>query len=85
MLPVLAEVTGEPVLEITPKTVAEDFSEYGEVVPSLFLFLGNWPEGVDPTTQPGNHSPLFDVHEPFLEVGVKAFVGMVAAYLGDDR
>jgi amidohydrolase len=84
MLPVLAEVTGDKVLEISPKTVAEDFSEFGAVVPSLFLFLGNWPEGVEPAEQPGNHSPLFDFHEPYLEVGVKAFVGMVADYLGED-
>jgi metal-dependent amidase/aminoacylase/carboxypeptidase family protein len=68
-------------LLLQPQTVAEDFSEYGEVTPSLFVFLGNWSEDMDPTQQPTNHSPHFDMHEPYLERGVRSFVHMVVDYL----
>ncbi len=81
MLPVLARVSGAPVLEVTPQTVAEDFAEYARVAPSLFVFLGNWPAGVDPAQRPANHSPYFDMHEPWLERGVRAFAYMVTDYL----
>ena len=81
MLPALERASGHPVAPLRPQTVAEDFSEYGEVTPSLFVFLGNWPEDKDPTTMPANHSPLFDMHEPYLEHGVRAFGHMVVEYL----
>jgi len=81
MVPALEHAAGSPLVPINPQTVAEDFSEYAERTPSLFVFLGNGPEGVDPAGQPTNHSPLFDVHEPWLEHGVKAFVNMVVTYL----
>ena len=85
MIPALEHAAGAPLVAINPQTVAEDFSEYAERTPSLFTFLGNWPEGVDPATQPTNHSPEFDVHEPWLEHGVKAFGNMVVTYLGAAR
>ena len=61
--------------------MAEDFSEYGKVTPAVFVFLGNWPEELDPTTQPTNHSPFFNMHEPYMENGVKAFSHMVVDFL----
>jgi amidohydrolase len=81
MLPALVRASGHPLVPLQPQTVAEDFSEYGEVTPSLFVFLGNWPEDMDPTQQPTNHSPRFDMHEPYLERGVRAFGHMVVDYL----
>jgi amidohydrolase len=81
VLPALERASGQPALSIQPQTVAEDFSEYGEVTPAVFVFLGNWPEELDPTTQPTNHSPFFDMHEPYLENGVKAFSHMVVDFL----
>lgn len=81
VLPALERASGHPVNSIQPQTVAEDFSEYGRVAPAVFVFLGNWPEDVDPTTQPTNHSPYFDMHEPYLETGVKAFSHMVVDFL----
>jgi len=83
MRPVLQRVSGKPVIDITPQTVAEDFAEYARVAPSIFVFLGNWPEGVDPATRPANHSPLFDVYEPWMERGVEAFGDMVVDYLNN--
>lgn len=81
MVPALERASGHALAPLNPQTVAEDFSEYGELTPSLFVFLGNWPEDMDPTQQPTNHSPLFDMHEPYLERGVRAFGHMVVDYL----
>lgn len=84
MLPTLQRVSGDnPVNIITPQTVAEDFSVYAEEVPGIFLFLGNGPPDVDPTTLPGNHSPYFDMYEPSLETGVRIFSNLVVDYLND--
>jgi amidohydrolase len=79
MLPALQRTT--TVHDVTPQTVAEDFSEYAVRVPSIFMFLGNVPPGADPNTAPANHSPLFDMHEPNLEVGVRIFSNLVVDYL----
>lgn len=81
VMPALERASGYPALSILPQTVAEDFSEYGRVTPAVFVFLGNWPEDMDPTTQPTNHSPYFDMHEPYMENGVKAFSHMVVDFL----
>jgi amidohydrolase len=81
-LPTLQRVSGDnPVNIITPQTVAEDFSIFSNEVPGLFLFLGNGPPDVDPTTLPGNHSPYFDMYEPNLEMGVRIFSNLVVDYL----
>ena len=81
VMPALERASGYPVNSIQPQTVAEDFSEYGKVTPAVFVFLGNWPEEIDPSTQPTNHSPFFDMHEPYMENGVKAFSHMVVDFL----
>jgi len=81
IMPALERASGHPVHSIQPQTVAEDFAEYGRVTPAVFVFLGNSPEGVDPSTQPANHSPFFTMDEPHMEVGVKAFSHMVVDYL----
>jgi len=84
MLSTLQRVSdNDPVNIITPQTVAEDFAEYANETPGLFLFLGNGPPGVDPTTLAGNHSPFFDMHEPNLETGVRIFSNLVVDYLQD--
>jgi amidohydrolase len=84
MLPTLQRVSGDnPVNIITPQTVAEDFSEYANQTPGLFLFLGNGPPEVDPKTMASNHSPFFDMHEPSLEMGVRIFSNLVVDYLQD--
>jgi amidohydrolase len=80
-MPALERASGHAVHPIQPQTVAEDFAEYGRVTPAVFAFLGNVPEGVDPATSPTNHSPFFTMHEPHMEIGVKAFAHMVVDYL----
>ena len=80
MMPALERAAG-PVNPVTPQTVAEDFSEYAERTPGLFLFLGSGPPDADPAGLPSNHSPYFDMHEPNLEVGVRVFSNLVVDYL----
>ena len=82
MIPTLQRVAGDHgVNDINPQTVAEDFSEYAQQTPGMFLFLGNGPPGVDPATLATNHSPYFDTHEPNLEMGVRIFSNLVVDYL----
>jgi amidohydrolase len=81
VIPALERASGHPALSIQPQTVAEDFSEYGKVAPAVFVFLGSAPPGTDPAAQPTNHSPFFDMHEPNMENGVKAFSHMVVDFL----
>jgi amidohydrolase len=82
MWPVIQRVSGErPMARLQPQTVAEDFSRYGEVTDSLFVFLGSVPEGVDRANAPSNHSPFFDINEDDLEKGVRLFGQLVVEYL----
>jgi amidohydrolase len=74
---------GVAVANVNPQTVAEDFSEYAIETPGLFMFLGNGPPDADPATLASNHSPYFDMHEPNLEVGVRAFTNLVVDFLRD--
>lgn len=68
-------------LRMQPQTVAEDFSRYGEVTPSMFVFLGSLPDGVDIENAPSNHSPFFDINEDDLELGVRLFGQLVVEYM----
>lgn len=82
MLPTLRRVAGEDgVVAVQPQTVAEDFSYFANETPGLFLFLGNGEPGVDPDSLPSNHSPMFDMHEPNMQLGVRAFSNLVVDYL----
>lgn len=82
MWPVVQRVSGDkPMRRLQPQTVAEDFSEYGKLAPSMFVFLGSLPEGVDPANAPSNHSPFFNINEPDLEKGVRLFGQLVVEYL----
>jgi len=85
MLPTLQRVAGEGgLLSVQPQTVAEDFSLFADETPGLYFFLGNGKPGVDPQTIPSNHSPLFDMYEPGMELGVRALSHLVVDYLQDE-
>ena len=82
MWPVVQRVSGEnPLQSLRPQTVAEDFSRYGEVTDSMFVFLGSVPQGVARAEAPSNHSPFFDINEADLEKGVRLFGQLVVEYL----
>jgi amidohydrolase len=82
MMPTLQRVAGEDgLVSVQPQTVAEDFSYFANETPGLYLFLGNGEPGKDPAMLPSNHSPLFDMYEPSMEIGVRAFSHLVVDYL----
>jgi metal-dependent amidase/aminoacylase/carboxypeptidase family protein len=60
---------------------AEDFSLFANEVPGFYFFLGATPEGVDASTAPMNHSPMFDVDESTLRVGVEALATLAVDFL----
>ncbi len=82
MLPSLERAAGPGnVLEIPFVTGAEDFSFFGQRVPSLFFFVGITPVGQDASKAPSNHSPKFFIDESGLELGLRAMLGVTVDYL----
>src|SRR5919108_321924 len=70
MVPTLTRVAGADNVRVAPLTgTAEDFSYFGQKVPSMFVFLGVTPRDQDWTKVPVNHSPLFFADESALPVG----------------
>lgn len=81
MLPTLQRMTSGKVVTPDLVTGAEDFSFFADEVPGLFLFLGAAAPDADAKNLAGNHSPLFTIHEPNMEVGVRALSHLVVDYL----
>ncbi|CAN7363971.1 amidohydrolase [Pseudoduganella sp. LjRoot289] len=85
MLPSLRRVAGAQLLsDAAPSTTAEDFSYYGQHVPSMLFFLGVNPPGADPAQWAANHSPRFNPDEAALLTGVRALASLAADYLTGD-
>ncbi len=85
MLPTLKRAAGERNVRITrPITGAEDFSFFQEEVPGLFFFIGGCPEGVDPKTVAGHHTPDFYVDDSGMKLGMKAMMGLTLDYLSNN-
>ncbi|GAA4787350.1 M20 family metallopeptidase [Lysobacter hankyongensis] len=81
----LARALGaDNVLEMPLVTVAEDFSQYATVAPTLFFFVGSTAPGIDPAKAPINHSPQFLLDEQSLQVGSRAMLQVALDYLGRD-
>lgn len=59
-------------------TGAEDFSFLAKQVPGLFFFVG---ASSDPATAAPNHSPLFQIDEAALLVGVRAMTALASDFL----
>lgn len=82
MLPSLRKAAGAQNVSLRPKSPgAEDFSNYQEIIPGLFFFIGITPKGTDPNKTAPNHSPRFYVDEAGLLVGVKALAQLTVDYL----
>jgi len=85
MLPTLKRVAGAENVSIQPPvTGAEDFSFFAQKAPGLFVFLGSTKQGVDPGTAPVNHSPLYDVDEGVLPLGVRTLANLAVDYLSEN-
>jgi len=82
MLPTLKRVAGQDNVSVQPLvTAAEDFSFFAQKAPGLFVFLGSTKRGVDPTTAPANHSPLYEVDEGVLSLGVRTLANLAIDFL----
>ena len=79
MMPTLKRVT--TVTKGHPHTTAEDFAYFALETPGLYLFLANAPDVDDPDYAAPNHSPFFNMYEPNMEIGVRAFAHLVVDYL----
>ena len=69
------------VVEIPLYTIAEDFSQFANVVPGFYFFVGTTPAGTDPTAAPINHSPLYAPDEAALDVGLRAMLQATLDFL----
>ena len=82
MMPTVFEVAGEDNVRLVPATTgAEDFSEYANKVPSLFLFLGGKPLGTSVIDAAPHHTPDFFLDDNCMETGVKAMTMLTLDYM----
>ena len=82
MTPSMRRVVGDKLnTDITPVTPSEDFSDFAEKVPGMFVFLGIVPVGQDPLTAAPNHSPYFFADEGALPVGVRTMSSLAVDFL----
>ena len=82
MIPTMRSVVGDKLnAETLPVTPSEDFSEFANRVPGMFVFLGIVPAGQDPLTAAPNHSPYFFADEGALPVGVKLMSYLAVDFL----
>ena len=83
MVPTLKRVAGpDNVMHTDATTGYEDFAYFARRVPGLYLWLGVTRDGLDPLKAPTNHSPLFEVDEPALSIGVELLVALALDYAG---
>jgi amidohydrolase len=81
MVPSLQKTAGQANLVwMDAMTGSEDFSFFGEKVPSFFFFLGGMKKGQDPRTAFPHHTPDFFIDESGFILGVKAFCNLVFDY-----
>jgi len=82
MLPTIQQTAGnENVILSKAITGAEDFSFYAQKVPSLFLFLGGMPKGMDPSEAAPHHTPDFFIDDSGLDLGVRTLCNLTLDYM----
>lgn len=80
-LPSLEKAAGlTNVVPMDALTISEDFSFFGDKVPSFFFFLGGMKKGQDPHTAFPHHTPDFYIDESGFKTGIKAFCQLVLDY-----
>lgn len=80
-VPLLEQAIGKENVQLTGwKTIAEDFSFYGQQVPAFFFLLGGMPKGNDPAKAPPHHTAQFMIEEQGMSTGVKAFCQIALGY-----
>lgn len=61
-------------------TGGEDFSFYGQTIPSFFFYLGARSKNLTQEQAPSHHTPDFYIEDDKLDVGIKAFCQLVFDY-----
>jgi amidohydrolase len=61
-------------------TGGEDFSFYGQNIPSFFFYLGARNKNLTQEQAPSHHTPNFYIEDDKLDVGVKAFCQLIFDY-----
>src|SRR5690554_5782448 len=80
--PSLEKVAGaENVVEVPRYTIAEDFSEFANVAPGFYFFVGTTPPGQALESAPMNHSPHYAPDEAALDIGVRAMLQATLDFL----
>ena len=82
MQPTLKQVAGEDKLHVMNNnaSASEDFSYYGQLMPSLFVFLGATPPSQKIAQAAPNHNPYFTVDDATLKTGVELHVRFIQDY-----
>ncbi len=81
-LPVFERLVGKDnVRQITLQTTADDFSFFGQQVPSLYFWIGITPRDRDAQQAAFNHSPLFYLDEAGMNTGVRALLALTVESL----
>lgn len=82
MRPTLASVHDEDKLHVLDNnaSASEDFAYYGQLMPSLFVFVGATPADQDPAKAAPNHNPNFIVDDATLKTGVESHVRFILDY-----
>lgn len=85
MAPVLdRHSAGGRALVTRPIMGAEDFSEFAQQIPGLFVGLGVAADDAAPGESASNHSPYFFVNDRALPVGVRVLSSLALAWLHEE-
>jgi amidohydrolase len=83
--PSLEKVAGAGhVVEVPRYTIAEDFSQFANVVPGFYFFVGTTPRDQPLESAPMNHSPLYAPDESALDLGLRALLQATLDFLGGE-
>ena len=83
--PSLEKVAGAgQVVEVPRYTIAEDFSQFANVVPGFYFFVGTTPRDMALDEAPMNHSPLYAPDESALDLGLRALLQATLDFLDND-
>jgi metal-dependent amidase/aminoacylase/carboxypeptidase family protein len=81
-LATLRAVAGGGNVFMIPKiTASEDFSAFQKVIPGFYFHLGARVKDLAPERWGGNHSPLFQIDESALKLGVRSLANLTLDYL----
>ncbi|NCI77349.1 amidohydrolase [Acinetobacter kanungonis] len=82
MQPTLKQVAGENKLHVMNNnaSASEDFSYYGQLMPSLFVFLGATHPSQKMDQAAPNHNPYFTVDDATLKTGVELHIRFIQDY-----